>query len=810
MKTLSALLLYFVAFSCPAQQLWGITNAGGEFNAGTIYRVNKDGTSHEIVKSFRRTLTAPHGELTPGTGNVLYGMSPQGGAHNKGGIFRVNEDGTGFTVLHHFNGVDGAIPIGACVPGKDGRLYGTTSQGGIHNGGVVFRINIDGTGFQKLHDFSSEEGVEPGSLVSDNLGNFFGVTVFSGPAGRGAIFKISSDGTVFEILHAFNDATVSATFSSLILDEDGMLYGIGPKDQPGVYGAIYRIRTDGIGYTEIHRFTKLTNSIGSRLCVGSDKRLYGFTGEGIFSINKDGTGYTVHVNDADMPYNTGSLVEVGEGVFYAVSYSGVFKLHAPSNEVTTVYSFTNNERLLLATSQLVVNEAGMLFGSIPAGGGTGAGFIFSIDSSSGDLFRNVFDFNPEMEAFAPKRMIRSRFAGEMYGITSRGGREDCGTLFKIDKDGNYKKLYDFSYNTGCRPQTLMQSREGDLWGVVQVWEGNYYGAVFRFSPDAGDYNIATEFNSTIGSSGEANFAEDEHGNLYSSTPLDNEGGGEVFRINKVSHQYEKLHQFIGYNDLVGGSRPHGELVISDDGFLYGRTYAGGANGKGLFYKMNIDGSAYSKIYDFSENTGSGPSGASYLDADGVFYGVTDNGGGYGKGVLYKVEKDGSNYQILHSFIYGPFWEQEGIVADTANSNLFGTTRAISNYSGNIFSYSIEEGTYREILVFNGENGADPIGPPIFFGETVTSTSERPTNTVSIHPNPATRRIFITGTDRDATVIAFDATGRALPLSLDFDRHSQNKVVSAAADISGLAAGLYIVRVISGSHAQANFKLVVRP
>src|SRR5262249_49317874 len=53
--------------------------------------------------------------------------------------FRITTNGV-FTSLVLFQGTDGSIPFGPLVVGKDGNLYGTTTQGGPGGGGPNFLI----------------------------------------------------------------------------------------------------------------------------------------------------------------------------------------------------------------------------------------------------------------------------------------------------------------------------------------------------------------------------------------------------------------------------------------------------------------------------------------------------------------------------------------------------------------------------------------------------------------------------------------------------------------------------------------------
>ena len=46
-----------------------------------------------------------------------------------------------FTVLHTFNGPDGAGPLAGVTLDAAGRIYGTTYSGGANNQGVVYRLS---------------------------------------------------------------------------------------------------------------------------------------------------------------------------------------------------------------------------------------------------------------------------------------------------------------------------------------------------------------------------------------------------------------------------------------------------------------------------------------------------------------------------------------------------------------------------------------------------------------------------------------------------------------------------------------------
>lgn len=98
------------------------------------------------------------------------------------------------------------------------------------------------------------------------------------------------------------------------------------------------------------------------------------------------------------------------------------------------------------------------------------------------------------------------------------------------------------------------------------------------------------------------------------------------------------------------------------------------------------------------------------------YGTTAAGGANGFGVLFSINSDGSSYQVLHSFAGGADGANPyaSVVMGT-DSKLYGTARnGGSSGNGAIFSYDTLTHTYAKAADFTGANGAHPDGDLIFF------------------------------------------------------------------------------------------------
>lgn len=231
--------------------LYGMTCFGGTNDLGTIFKILPNGTGFVKLVDFTCAETGcrPDGSLMF-DGTFLYGMTKFGGTHNEGVIFKIMPNGTGFVKLFEFSGIDGQSPCGSLI--SDGNnLFGMTRGGGTDYYGSIFKIKPDGTEFVKLLDFNGAlNGSHPyGSLLFD--GTFlYGMTSSGGAADLGTIFKILPDGTGYVKLHSFSTyANGYGPLGSLVTDGNflyGMTTGGGASS-----GTIFKIMPDGTGYVKL-------------------------------------------------------------------------------------------------------------------------------------------------------------------------------------------------------------------------------------------------------------------------------------------------------------------------------------------------------------------------------------------------------------------------------------------------------------------------------------------------------------------------------------------------------------------------------
>jgi uncharacterized repeat protein (TIGR03803 family) len=287
--------------------LYGMTHEGGSNANGTIFKVQSDGTGYTLLHEFAGATddgATPFGNLIL-SGSTLYGMTYYGGANDKGTIFKMQEDGTGYSILHDFTGssTDGQCPHGSLVI-SGSTLYGMTTFGGVYGDGTIFKMETDGTNFILLHSFPTyvNDGEGPsGNLILSNT-TLYGMTK-SGHSNAGIIFKIETDGSGYSVLHEFDGDDYDGIWpnGSLILSGT-TLYGMTGAGGTNNYGTIFKIETNGSAYMALHNFAGSTSD-GSRpdgSLIIIENTLFGMTNVGgasdlgiIFNSKTDGTGFTL-------------------------------------------------------------------------------------------------------------------------------------------------------------------------------------------------------------------------------------------------------------------------------------------------------------------------------------------------------------------------------------------------------------------------------------------------------------------------------------------------------------------------------------
>jgi uncharacterized repeat protein (TIGR03803 family) len=431
--------------------LYGTTDRGGTNDSGVVYKVRKDGTGYTVLHRFNWRTTdglRARGDLIQASDGALYGTTREGGSLNKGTIYKLEPDGSAYQVLVNFDaeGAEAWAPLGALVEASDERLYGAADSGGQMDKGAVFGLNRDGSGYTELHSFAGEpaDGASPRvTLIAASDGRLYGTTANGGVNNAGVLFGLDRDAGNYAVLHHFRyHATNGAwPYASLLEGSDGRLYGTTPSGGSNNYGVAFSIQKDGHGFTVLRSFSTASNNVRTPtapLIEGSDGVLYGCGVKGdnpqtsaIFKLNKDGSGFAVlrlipgAGQQGDDLGQRGRVVEGSDGWLYGTASAAgstnagiVFKMTKEGDGFEVLHDFAGapgdgaNPR-----GSLVEGRDSALYGTTQSGGASNAGTLYKLnkDGTGFVLLRSYPVIGAD--GFKPEVPLVKSSDGAFYGVT---------------------------------------------------------------------------------------------------------------------------------------------------------------------------------------------------------------------------------------------------------------------------------------------------------------------------------------------------------------------------------------------------------
>ncbi len=281
-----------------AGNLYGTTTAGGASNAGTVFEVTAQG-EESVLYSFTGDPdgAVPESDLVMDSAGNLYGTTTAGGSSGNGTVFELSVPKTKGgnwteTVLYSFGqGTDGAIPVAGVTFDTKGKLYGTTSAGGLYGYGTVFRLGPSKSGWKEsiLYNFQEESdgGVPYAGVIFDSKGRLYGAATDGGSGGEnggGTIFTMepSSSGWKFTVIYQLAGWGPSGSWRNLLLDANGSIYATTHCDGVDGSGTVFRLKPSGDGtwtFDLLYSFTGGTDGLFSigNLVLDKQGDLFGTT-----------------------------------------------------------------------------------------------------------------------------------------------------------------------------------------------------------------------------------------------------------------------------------------------------------------------------------------------------------------------------------------------------------------------------------------------------------------------------------------------------------------------------------------------------
>src|SRR5579871_1620820 len=337
----------------------------------------------------------------------------------------------------------------------------------------------------------------------------------------------------------------------------------------------------------------------------------------------------------------------------------------------------------------------------------------------------IHSFNAFSDGENPYTTLMQASDGNYYGTTVYGGVNNAGTVFKIDATGHLTTLRDFSGSDGYYPYgRLIQGSDGMLYGTTQNMAGPYYGTVFKLNPDGTGFTTVHSFSYyTDGAYLYSGVIQGSDGMLYGATYQGGPNGyGTVFQLSTDGATFNVLHSF-SYSD--GGYVIAG-VAQGSDGNLYGTTQQGGSTGYGTAYQVSTDGTVFNTIHNFNTSSdGYYPDGTLIQGTDGMLYGTDQYGGPNGYGNVFQLSKDGTVFNIVHSFNYNDGYYPYAGVTQGSDGMLYGTTidGGSSGY-GVVFQVSTDGTVFHDLHSFNpSTDGYSPYGGAILGSDGLVRSEE---------------------------------------------------------------------------------------
>ncbi|MCU0234385.1 MAG: hypothetical protein MUE90_10205, partial [Thermoanaerobaculales bacterium] len=537
-----------------------------------------------------------------------------------------------------------------------------------------------------LASFDNPPLAPTGGLVVGPDGSLWGVAG-GGAYDRGSVFRVAPPAgeesaelvTVYSFLDAAAGGIAGPPAHGLVLADDGNFYGLQSER-----GALYRLTPQGE-----YELLQVVGADGS--CYLTYGPLAFFAGD-LYGTCRAG-------GDPGLPPNQ------REGTVFRFGLDGT---------LTRLHTFVGGAAGRTPEAGLTVGADGLLYGTTLYGGIHDAGTIFSLDPASG-VVELLHHFNRPVDGSGPTGELTLGPDGALYGAATFGDNSfiGCGTVFRFDPAAASDRLTvlrNFSCAKGetKHPTGGMLVVDGFLYGVTYGdtidWRSGD-GAVFRIELASNAFEILRSHSAEKALDGALVLAPD--GFIYGQGTSGGRSAvdvGEIFRIDPASGAVETVHRF---GAGAAPRRPF-SLVEGEPGELLVVTRESGATNRGLIFRRAADGEL-GVLHEFSDGTSGAWGMGAFLTrgSDGLFYGTRANGGTFGAGSIFRLDREGA-YTELHSFDGSYPWYDSvprgALVESRFDPGLFYGTLGGGGSDGGVYSIDAA-GAYTLLGIFTSEQGS---------------------------------------------------------------------------------------------------------
>jgi uncharacterized repeat protein (TIGR03803 family) len=391
-------------------------------------------------------------------------------------------------------------------------------------------------------------------------------------------------------------------------------------------------------------------------------------------------------------------------------------LSAPAQNVifANLLDFDGADGSAPSAGALIQATDGNLYGTTQSGGANGAGEVYQV-MPTGEV--NVFySFCSEAncaDGGTPLSGVLQAHDGNLYGTTTTGGANNCGTFYQVSLAGTFTVLHSF-----CEVAEDVFNAQGPLatfepngapsdpiFGTAASGGLHGAGALFEFIPP-NTYKVAHSFcsepNCADGANPKSGLQFALLSNWGSWVGTTEYGGSNNAGVIFVANRFGSIGSGVGvsgifYNfcslpNCADGGNPTSAPLIAFARF-YGVTGAGGANSAGAVYSLNPAKNVFTVLYSFCALAGCAdgavPTGL-MIGKNSQFFGTTTTGGANGAGTVFELTRNGNTLYTVYDFCEQPSCADGGTptanVSQGSNGALYGaTTSGGANGEGTVYS-----------------------------------------------------------------------------------------------------------------------------
>jgi uncharacterized repeat protein (TIGR03803 family) len=335
-------------------------------------------------------------------------------------------------------------------------------------------------GFTNLHSFNFTDGFAPYAGVTLSGSTLYGTTERGGSSGAAVVYKINTDGSGFTNVISFGG--LAHTIGGVAVSGN-MLYGV--TINPGI---VFAVSTNGTGLTTLYNFSNGGGQNPEATLTLGGATLFGTTGSGdnLFRVNTDTTGFT--------------------NLYSFSATSGPLQTNSDGAEQAEVASPFGNQ----STYGSLIESGTTLYGAAIGGGTGGSGTVFSFNLVSSN-FATLYSFSAKPGttnsdgANPVASMVLS--GNTLFGTTLFGGTNGNGGVFRINIDGShFTNLYSFSplvnetNNDGANPLGGLVLSGSTLYGTTFLGGANGQGTVYKLNTDGSGFTTLYTFSTPVGGS----------------------------------------------------------------------------------------------------------------------------------------------------------------------------------------------------------------------------------------------------------------------------------------------------------------------